>query len=1395
MNSESHRNLLRIAWLMLMMSVLVSCDRKGAGTFSVEAVWGDGRPAVPCWIVAEVRQLQKDGPPAVVAAASPVQCDSGDTPDGGAADGGASDLSVDAGASEGLSVDFDEVPHGKDYVVTVAVKAGVEDDARLLRFGVSPVFALSRGDRERFPVVLSRFDLSILGEGEFLDDARADLLLRFSEEMFSDLAAKSALHLSNKADFADAVIAPLSDLVPEPDGHRFEAWDLDRGICDGRCPDGEREVFVRLDNPALKENEMTATARVGVDRTPPALEELPNLPRYAGRDIEMEVRFTEPVVTASLDVDCGGLGAADVESLGGQDRGGVAVGRRYRIVCPVERSTENRDYSLALSASDPAGHSSGVISLGTVTVDTVLSLVDGTIRYAPEVARLGQTVVISFDLTESAEDLWVKIDSTEITEDCTPADATRRAYECRYTVTADDEEGLHTIALSVKDRAANWSGYELEDVLEFDFTVPELVDASIDPHLAQANRRILVELEFSEPIRRLTPDWDGLGFGPLEADPDDPLVYRATYGVSPLAEDRTYTLQVAFEDAAGNGDRQAIGEVTIDTEPPAILGDVTVDRAIANTDTAFTFDFTVSERLSELSVAVGLVWLDISRDCDLDTRTMTYTCTHTVPNGEREGPKFIYIEMTDLAGNDSSLYEENAVIYNYEDPWLVDTAVSPDRASPGSTVIVSLLFSEKVSGVALDWDGLAGEVDPDIFDDRFTLRVDITDETEDGLYDISLLSAMDPAGRVVAAAPLGAVIVDTQAPQIVNDALTVDRTLMKDGDSLNLGFAVSEPLRELTVRIGDHPVSGGFDESCDAALACTLRHVAARDSELEGMKDISVEMVDLAGNTHTALFEQMVTYDFTPPSIKSAGISPSAANDGDELVLTVTLSEEIAGDVIPLAGSGLGFGDLQRTNKPLEFRTTYTVTAGDAQGEYPMVAERLEDLAGNVSTDLSLVAAKIVRIIYVRADAPDGGDGLAWDTALPTLQAGLLAAIEGNQVWVGQGVYRPAAAVAGDADPREATLLLKPGVTVYGGFEGDETAPDQRSLTESSYSVLDGRMELEGGGANAYHVVTVTTDGHLDGFTILNGVADGPVPHEVGGGILVEKGALTLSHCVVKDNTAVASGGGLYGYMSIIDLADTAFSENHTDAEGGAVYTTDSVVRIKRSRFEGNSAAEDGGGISNANSREVTLVSCAFSGNQSTNGYGGAVKNRYATLRMANCVLDGNDARFGGGLGDQRSPRVEILGCTFFDNLAEQAGNGIFFEDNDGDNITLANAIFWSEAASAGSEDCQVTAGGMTGDIGVTYSDMPTCGTAAGVSCAVGCISLDPLFANPSGPGAISFALGPGSPCVDAGSCALMPPDYLDLDDDGGETETLPWDMDGAPRCQGEADMGAFERE
>src|SRR5207253_201489 len=64
--------------------------------------------------------------------------------------------------------------------------------------------------------------------------------------------------------------------------------------------------------------------------------------------------------------------------------------------------------------------------------------------------------------------------------------------------------------------------------------------------------------------------------------------------------------------------------------------------------------------------------------------------------------------------------------------------------------------------------------------------------------------------------------------------------------------------------------------------------------------------------------------------------------------------------------------------------------------------------------------------VYVSKAGNDANDGLSWQTAKLTVQAGISASTSGDQVWVAAGTY-------------VERIQLRNAVALYGGFSGSET--------------------------------------------------------------------------------------------------------------------------------------------------------------------------------------------------------------------------------------------------------------------------------------------------------------------------------------------------------------------
>jgi hypothetical protein len=509
-------------------------------------------------------------------------------------------------------------------------------------------------------------------------------------------------------------------------------------------------------------------------------------------------------------------------------------------------------------------------------------------------------------------------------------------------------------------------------------------------------------------------------------------------------------------------------------------------------------------------------------------------------------------------------------------------------------------------------------------------------------------------------------------------------------------------------------------------------------------------------------------------------------------------------------------------------------------------------------------------VLHVDDDAAPGGDGAAWASACRFLQDALtLASTPGSgavEIRVAQGTYLPdrnESNPQGTGD-RDATFQLINGVALRGGYAGvGASDPDDRDI-EAYETSLSGDLagdDLPGFvniGENSYTIVTGNgTDATavLDGFTVVGGNADAPIPDDetiitgqfLGGGMFTDTGAPTVIACTFVANIAF-KGGGIYNLLSSPTIEGCTFVGNTTNnGQGGAIRNFDhSDPLITGCVFVGNTASA-GASIANAEYSSCTVLSCAFVDNHVGGGGGGIAALGWVEVR--DCVFTGNN-----GLG---VPAMVIEGgivvnCLFADNVAE-SGGGAF---GTGWAALLVNCAFerntagWygGGAITAGGDDTLVNctfsrntgmpAGGVYGSAGTalincTLSDNDGGGIIVdgygGVvlsNCVVwgnspfqlsedpedpggvftvahsdiqggwpgpGNIDADPLFVQP---GTDNLRLAFGSPCVDAGDDAALPVDEADLDGDGNTSEPIPVDLDGNPRVQGTAvDMGAYEGE
>ena len=249
------------------------------------------------------------------------------------------------------------------------------------------------------------------------------------------------------------------------------------------------------------------------------------------------------------------------------------------------------------------------------------------------------------------------------------------------------------------------------------------------------------------------------------------------------------------------------------------------------------------------------------------------------------------------------------------------------------------------------------------------------------------------------------------------------------------------------------------------------------------------------------------------------------------------------------------------------------------------------------------------RILRVKPDGNDANNGSDWGNALRSVQEAINRLAErgqGGEVWVKAGTYQPSVYMSGESTDRSTAFVMKDGVSVYGGFEGNEETRAERDNKKGSmpwqythptvfvgnayggaatggggkceYNEADNKWSVTG--SNSNHVVWFANlDGTafknvtvLDGVTIKGGSAQETVGTKEnffgdrGAGVYMAGNAY-LTNCVVTENAATGKGGGVYLYGGRI-IGSLLY--NNEGQQGGAVYVDNSGI-VLRSMLTNNS--------------------------------------------------------------------------------------------------------------------------------------------------------------------------------------------------------------------------------
>jgi hypothetical protein len=258
-------------------------------------------------------------------------------------------------------------------------------------------------------------------------------------------------------------------------------------------------------------------------------------------------------------------------------------------------------------------------------------------------------------------------------------------------------------------------------------------------------------------------------------------------------------------------------------------------------------------------------------------------------------------------------------------------------------------------------------------------------------------------------------------------------------------------------------------------------------------------------------------------------------------------------------------------------------------------------------------------------------------TDYPTMQEGLDAATDGDEVVVFSGTYF--GPLNTNLDFHGAGIHLR--AITPGGVTIDCQETCRAFLfddSEDTLSIVDGIVVTHGAGENGGAVLIEDSSPKFTGCAFVSCTAE-----ESGGAVHVATGAAVIISSDFQENYAIA-GGAIAAEIGSLKLRDCTFSSNDADETGGAILLDESTATLRSCRFTDNETLYDwhdepsDGGALHVVGTQVDFEDCSFVGNQARRG-GALSLRRPCEVNLSRCAFDSNRS-------DNLGAAIHMYGCS-----------------------------------------------------------------------------------------------------------------------------------------------------
>jgi hypothetical protein len=297
------------------------------------------------------------------------------------------------------------------------------------------------------------------------------------------------------------------------------------------------------------------------------------------------------------------------------------------------------------------------------------------------------------------------------------------------------------------------------------------------------------------------------------------------------------------------------------------------------------------------------------------------------------------------------------------------------------------------------------------------------------------------------------------------------------------------------------------------------------------------------------------------------------------------------------------------------------------------------------------------------------------------------------------------------------TLSLTPKCTyALKVIENDTIGPNGLPVINKTLTIRGHGATISRTSRHKFRILEVSKTGDLtlDDVTVDNGFADqgnapapAPAPEKYSrgrGGGIYNLGTLQVVNSTFSHNTASVNGGGIGNgdpqeddlpnpARGTLKLNKSVVSNNKADHAGGIASGSTSTMDLTDCIVSENRAGGDGG---IANQGTATVANCFIIDNVADGDFGGMV-NAGDNVKIVNSYIIGNRANgvypgeFGDGGGVANIGKMEVIGSTIIDNVAEEDAGGVY---NPGGTITIIDSyIIHNRAERSGGGISNISGG------------------------------------------------------------------------------------------------------